>query len=64
MRPDYRLTDNGPQFGPLFFEYICGVLRVKFVSITAYHLETNGQKKRYNKTLESMLRPFSKEHQN
>lgn len=61
--PNSVLTDNRPKFVSAFFEYICGVLGVKRVAITAYHRETNGQTEQYNKAFEGMIRLFYNDHQ-
>ena len=61
--PNTLLTDNGPQFIAEFFEFICAVIGIKRLAITAYHAQTNGQTERYNQTLEKRLRHYVNEHQ-
>ncbi len=61
--PKSILTDNGPQFIAEFFEFVCAVIDIKRIAITAYHAQTNGQTERYNQTLERRIRHYVNEHQ-
>lgn len=61
--PTYLLTDNGPQFDSKFFAAICVRLGLKHLTMTAYHLQTNGQVKRFNQTIAGRLRQYVAEHQ-
>ena len=56
--PKSLLTDNASNFIAGFFNFICAVIGVKRVPITAYHAQINGQMERYNQTLERRLRHY------
>lgn len=40
--PQSVLTDNGPQFIAQLFRYVCAVLGIRRIPITAYHPQSNG----------------------
>lgn len=46
-----------------FFAALCGFLKLKHLEPTAYHPQTSGQVKRYNKTMVSRSRRYVAEHQ-
>lgn len=54
--PDIILTDNGKKFTSKFFAALWASMGTKFVTTTVYHLPTNGQVARYNRTLVTKLR--------
>ena len=49
------ISYRDPKFTGNFWKYFFEVLYTKLNSSTAYHLQTNGQKKRVNQVLEDML---------
>jgi len=61
--PDSVLTDNGPQFASAYYQGILGLLGVASNYTSPYHLQTNGQVERYNRTLERQLRCYTAQHQ-
>ena len=56
--PKSLLTDNAPNFIAAFLNFVCTIIVVKRVPITAYHAQSNGQTERYNQTLERRLRHY------
>lgn len=60
--PEFVLTDNGTQFISKLFELICAVLGTRHLTTTAYYLQTNGQAKRFNKTIIARLQHCVAEH--
>lgn len=54
--PESVLSGIGPQFVAKLFEKLCTDLKVKHLVTNAYHLQTNGQMERYNKTLMDRFR--------
>ena len=56
--PDRILSDQGPQFMSNFFIAVMKVLGTKTVRTTAYDPQTNGQVKRYNRTMATQLRHY------
>lgn len=54
----YVPTNSDPQLMSKFFQTICGYSRVKHVTTTTYHRQTNGQGKRYSKTVLTRLRHY------
>lgn len=59
----YLITNNSRQFVSTFFATRCGILGLKHLRSTAYHLQTNELVERYNKTIVASLRQFVGEHQ-
>ena len=53
--PDKILTDRGSSFENLLFKDICELAKICKLRTGSYHPQTNGQCKRFNKTLISML---------
>ena len=53
--PDKILTDRGSSFENLLFKDICELAKIRKLRTGSYHPQTNGQCKRFNKTLISML---------
>jgi hypothetical protein len=53
--PVSLLTDNGPRFVAKFIQVACAELGIKKMFTTAYHLQTNDQVERYNRTLVEAL---------
>ena len=62
--PKTLLSDNGKQFASRIFLNVCQLRGVTNAFTSAYHLQPNGQVKRYNRTILSMLRCYVEEHQN
>lgn len=56
--PLYPLTNNRSSFVSKFFKAACSIIGVKHVTTTAYHLQTNGHAKRFNKILVDWLRQY------
>lgn len=57
------LTDNDPQFIAQFFRYVCAILGIRRIPITAYHPQSNGQTERYDKSVAARLRHYVPDHQ-
>ena len=57
------LSDNGGEFIAKFFRAVCRIFGIRNLFTTAYHPQTNGQAKRFNRTLKSALRKYVAEHQ-
>lgn len=57
--PDQILTDQGTNFMSTLFTQICKLLKIKKLSTTAYHPQSNGALERFHKTLGEYLRNFS-----
>ena len=53
--PDKILTDRGSGFENLLFKGICELAKIRKLRTGSYHPQTNGQCKRFHKTLISML---------
>lgn len=49
--PSYVLPHNGTQFVSKLFAVTCGYVGVRQLTTTAYHSQSMGQVKRYNKTI-------------
>ena len=47
---DSVLTDNGPQFASVYYQGILGLLGIASNHTSPYHLQTNGQVERYNRS--------------
>lgn len=60
---NYLLINNGPSFERKFFTLVYGSLRVKHFTTTAYHTQTNGQARRFNRTVVPCLRQYDAGHQ-
>lgn len=56
--PTYLLTDNGLQLVAKFFEAVCGMVAFRSLLKTAYHPQTNGHAKCFNRTLVTHLRHY------
>jgi len=56
--PDRILSDKGPQFTSNFFIAVMKMLGIETVRTTAYLPQTNGQVKRYNRTMATQLRHY------
>jgi len=56
--PDRILSDQGPQVMSNFFIAVMKMLGIETVRTTAYHLQTNGQVERYNRTMATQLRHY------
>jgi len=56
-------SDNGPQFRSTFFQGVCSLLGISNRYSTTYHPQTNGQVKRYNRTIVGHLRTYVEDHQ-
>lgn len=52
------MNDRDARFTSEFFKKVCQLLGVKQCMSTAYHLDSDGQNERANRTLEDMLRHF------
>ena len=52
---DKILTDSGGSFENLLFKEICDLAKAKKLRTNSYHPQTNGQCKRFNKTLINMI---------
>ena len=61
--PDTVLTDKGPQFASLFFQGVCNFMGIRNLYTYTYHLQTNGQVQRFNKTLVDMSMRYIEDHQ-
>lgn len=49
--PAYVLADTGVQCTNKLFATLCAMIRVKHLTTTDYHPQTNGQVERYNRTI-------------
>ena len=58
------LSDNGGEFTGRYFNDICKILKVKHVTTTAYHPQTDGLVERFNRTLMEMDSHFVNDLQN
>jgi len=56
--PDRILSDHGPQFMSSFFIAVMKMLSIETVHTTAYHRQTNGKVKQYNRTMASQLQHY------
>lgn len=59
--PEYLLLDRDCKFGSSFFNAICGILGIARDFTSAYHPQTNGQVKRFNRTILAALPAFCTE---
>ena len=58
------LTDKGGEFTGRYFNDICKILKIKHVTTTAYHPQTDGLVERFNRTLMEMDSHFINDVQN
>ena len=61
---DSIITDRGSLFMSKFWSLLCYFLGTKRKLSTAFHLQTNGQTKRQNSTMEAYLKTFVNREQN
>ena len=61
-RPTKFISDNGGCFKSKFFLDVCRILSIKNNFTTTYHLQTNGQVERYNRTILAALRTYVADH--
>ena len=62
--PDSIVSDRDPQFTPLFWNALCGILGVKVKLSTVYAPQTDRQIEIMNHFINSRLRPFVNYYQN
>lgn len=60
--PSFLFTDIGPQLVAKPFKNIYLNLRIKHLTTTEYHPQTNGQVKRYETALVAPLRLYTSSH--
>lgn len=60
--PNYLLTNSRPQFVSILFMLVRGYLSVRHLTTTSYHPQTNGQAKRFNRSIVTRLRHYVPEH--
>lgn len=53
--PTYLFTDNGQKFVSKFLQSLSSQISIKYLTITSYQPQTNGQAKRFNKTIFTQL---------
>lgn len=63
-KPELLLTDSGPQFVGVFFQFFGLYMGTELLTTTAYHAHTNGQTERFKETIARSLRHNVNEHQN
>ncbi|CAD6922683.1 unnamed protein product [Tilletia controversa] len=56
--PDSIVSDRDPRFKSAFWQSLMKLLGVKLNISSAYHVQTDGQTERTNRTLEHILRPY------
>jgi hypothetical protein len=56
--PEWVISDQDPKFTSKVFQEICALLEVKQNILSAYHPQTDGQSKKTNQHVETMLRIF------
>ncbi|CAM6101969.1 unnamed protein product [Calypogeia fissa] len=61
--PTTLISDRGTQFTSLFWKSLFGWFKTKLAFSSAYHLESDGQTERANRTIEEMLRAFTLDEQ-
>lgn len=61
--PNSSLVDNDPNFVAQFFRYVCAIIGINGIPITAYHTQSNGQPERYNKFVAGRLLHYVCDHQ-
>ena len=57
----YSISENGGQFTEKFFQHVCNILGIRNLYTTTYHLQTNGQVERFNRTILAGLRKYVQE---
>ena len=57
--PEKILSDQGPQFTSELFNEVCKILKIKHITSTAFHPQSNGALERSHKTLKEYLRCFT-----
>lgn len=57
--PQEIISDRGPQFTSRMWEALLPLLLIRAYRPTAYHPQSDGQKKRVNQTMEHYLRCYS-----
>lgn len=62
--PSFLMTASCPQFTARLFEKFCLDSKAKPVTKTVYHLQTNGQLERCDKTVVAPLRHYISDYQN
>ena len=62
--PNSIVTDRDSLFTSKFWSLLCFFLSIKRLLFNAFHLQTNGQSKRQNSTMETYLRAFVNFNQN
>lgn len=60
--PTPLLTDTGTLFTSKIFQWLCTFLGSKHLRTTAYHLQINGQKERFDKKTVAGLRYYAAKH--
>lgn len=60
---DQLMTDNDPQLVGKLFDAVCAAMGTESLITTNFHLQTNGQFERYNKTILNRLFHYKSEHQ-
>lgn len=58
--PNHIISDNDPRWTSQYFKILCEKLGVKMHTGTAYHPQSNGQAERTNRTVEDMLRCYTR----
>lgn len=61
--PNTLLTDNGTQLTSNYFRGVCNMMGIRTKTSTTYHPQTQGQVKRYNRTIVNQLKVYVEEHQ-
>lgn len=57
------VTGNVSQFIAQLFRYLCAILWINRIQITAYHSQSNGQTEEYKKSLATRLWHYYFDHQ-
>jgi len=60
--PDRLLSDGGPQFTSHFWGRVCNLLSIEPKVTSPSHPQTNGQTKRFNRTIHTILNHYLAEH--
>jgi len=60
--PDRLLSDGGPQFTSHFWGQVCNLLSSEPKVTAPSHPQTNGQKKRINRTMHTFRNHYVAEH--
>ena len=56
------LHDQDPRFTAAFWKELWKILGCKIVFSSAFHLQTDGQTERHNRTIEQVVRALGHEH--